>query len=101
MNRNLMLFVGVGLLFVLTGFGYSWDLSLRILIWHSQRHHGLGREYAMGRGCSRPAFGSVALGGLAVVVVGPASQRAGAAGGPRLLLSYLRHRGDCGVGCSV
>ncbi len=31
MHRNVMLFAGVGVLFLLTGFMQSWNLSLQIL----------------------------------------------------------------------
>ena len=92
MNRNLMLFVGVGLLFVLTGFGYSWDLSLRILMYgilSAIMALGVNMQWGYAGLFSTGIVGSVALGGLAVVVVSaPPVPEAWAAGGPRLLLSF-------------
>ena len=91
MNRNVVLFAGVGLLFVLTGFGYSWDLSLRILMYgilSAIMALGVNMQWGYAGLFSTGIVGSVALGGLAVVVVSAQPvPEAWAAGGPRLLLS--------------
>jgi branched-chain amino acid transport system permease protein len=91
MHRNVMLFAGVGVLFLLTGFMQSWNLSLQILnigILSAIMAIGVNMQWGYAGLFSTGIMGSVALGGLAVVVVSAKPvPEAWAAGGPRLLLS--------------
>jgi branched-chain amino acid transport system permease protein len=91
MHRNVMLFAGVGMLFMLTGFMQSWNLSLQILnigILSAIMAIGVNMQWGYAGLFSTGIMGSVALGGLAVVVVSAKPvPEAWAAGGPRLLLS--------------
>ncbi|MES2143151.1 MAG: branched-chain amino acid ABC transporter permease [Pseudomonadota bacterium] len=71
-NRNLLLFLGVGLLFVATGFLQSWNLSLQILIvgiLSAIMALGVNMQWGYAGLFSTGIMGSVALGGLAVVLV--------------------------------
>ena len=79
MSRNLMMFGGVALLFVATGVFQSWNLSLQILIigvLSSIMALGVNMQWGYAGLFSTGIMGSVALGGLAVVLVGtdPASE---------------------------
>jgi len=90
MSRNLLLFAGVGMLFVATGVFQSWNVSLQILnigILSAIMALGVNMQWGYAGLFSTGIVGSVALGGLAVVVVSSAPvPQAWAAGGPRLLL---------------
>ncbi len=88
-QRNLLLFAAVGLLFVATGMLQSWNLSLQILnigILSAIMALGVNMQWGYAGLFSTGIMGSVALGGLAVVLVsGQPIPQAWAAGGPRLL----------------
>ena len=71
-QRNLLLFAGVGLLFVATGLFQSWNLSLQILnigILSAIMALGVNMQWGYAGLFSTGIMGSVALGGLAVVLV--------------------------------
>ena len=71
-QRNLGLFAGVALLFILTGVFQSWNLSLQILnigILSAIMALGVNMQWGYVGLFSTGIVGSVALGGLAVVVV--------------------------------
>lgn len=71
-QRNLLLFSGVALLFILTGIFQSWNLSLQILnigILSAIMALGVNMQWGYAGLFSTGIVGSVALGGLAVVVV--------------------------------
>lgn len=90
MTRNLLLFAAVGVLFLLTGFLQSWNLSLQILnigVLSAIMALGVNMQWGYAGLFSTGIMGSVALGGLAVVLVsGRPVPEGWAAGGPRLLL---------------
>ena len=90
MSRNFILFGGVALLFVLTGLMQSWNLSLQILnigVLSAIMALGVNMQWGYAGLFSTGIMGSVALGGLAVVLVsGNPVPEGWAAGGPRLLL---------------
>ena len=89
-QRNLLLFAAVGLLFIATGLMQSWNLSLQILnigILSAIMALGVNMQWGYAGLFSTGIMGSVALGGLAVVLVsGTPIPQAWAAGGPRLIL---------------
>jgi branched-chain amino acid transport system permease protein len=89
-NRNLLMFAGVALLFVATGVFQSWNLSLQILIigvLSSIMALGVNMQWGYAGLFSTGIMGSVALGGLAVVLVsGNPVPEGWGAGGPRLLV---------------
>ena len=89
--RNVLLFAAVGLLFVLTGKFQSWNLSLSILnigILSAIMALGVNMQWGYAGLFSTGIMGSVALGGLAVVLVSAQPVPEGwAAGGPSLLFS--------------
>ncbi|MES2335722.1 MAG: branched-chain amino acid ABC transporter permease [Pseudomonadota bacterium] len=86
--RNLLLFAGVALLFILTGVFQSWNLSLNILnlaLLSCIMAIGVNIQWGYAGLFSTGIVGSVALGGLAVVLVSANPVPAGwAAGGPRI-----------------
>ena len=90
-QRNLLLFAGGGLLFVATGVFQSWNLSLQILnigILSAIMALGVNMQWGYAGLFSTGIMGSVALGGLAVVLVsGKPVPEGWAAGGPQLLLA--------------
>jgi branched-chain amino acid transport system permease protein len=92
-NRNLMLFAGVALLFVVTGVLQSWNLSLQILIvgiLSAIMALGVNMQWGYAGLFSTGIMGSVALGGLAVVLVsGNPVPEGWAAGGPKLVASLV------------
>lgn len=92
-NRNLWMFGGVALLFVLTGVFQSWNLSLQILIiglLSAIMALGVNMQWGYAGLFSTGIMGSVALGGLAVVLVsGNPVPEGWAAGGPRLMLGLV------------
>lgn len=89
--RNFLLFAAVGLLFVFTGYFQSWNLSLQILnigILSAIMALGVNMQWGYAGLFSTGIMGSVALGGLAVVLISAQPVSEGwAAGGPRLLFS--------------
>lgn len=89
MSRNLILFAGVAALYLFTGLFYSWNLSLNILnlgILSAIMALGINIQWGYAGLFSTGIVGSVALGGLAVVLVSANPVPAGfAAGGPRIL----------------
>lgn len=91
MNRNLMLFAGVGVLYLATGLFYSWNLSLNILnlgLLSAIMALGVNMQWGYAGLFSTGIMGSVALGGLAVVLVSADPVPEGwAAGGPRIMLA--------------
>ncbi len=88
-NRNLILFAGVAMLFILTGFLQSWNLSLNILnlaLLSCIMAIGVNIQWGYAGLFSTGIVGSVALGGLAVVLVSAKPVPEGwAAGGPRIM----------------
>ncbi len=91
--RNLILFGAVGLLFVITGFAQSWNLSLQILnmgLLSAIMALGVNMQWGYAGLFSTGIMGSVALGGLAVVLVSSKPVPAGwEAGGPRIVLALV------------
>lgn len=89
MNRNLLLFAGVALLFVLTGFVQSWNLSLSILnmaLLSAIMAMGVNMQWGYAGLFNTGIMGFTALGGLAVVMVSSRPVPAGwQAGGPGIL----------------
>ena len=72
MNRNLLLFAGVALLFVLTGVFQSWNLSLSILnmaLLSAIMAMGVNMQWGYAGLFNTGIMGFTALGGLAVVLV--------------------------------
>ncbi|MBC2835363.1 branched-chain amino acid ABC transporter permease [Paragemmobacter straminiformis] len=72
MSRNLLLFAGVGLLFVLTGVFQSWNLALSILLMgllSSIMALGVNIQWGYAGLFNTGIMGFTALGGLAVVLV--------------------------------
>jgi branched-chain amino acid transport system permease protein len=91
--RNVLLFAGVALLFVLTGVFQSWNLSLNILISSllaAIMAIGVNIQWGYAGLFSTGIAGSVAVGGLAVVFVSAKPVAEGwAAGGPRIVGALL------------
>jgi branched-chain amino acid transport system permease protein len=91
--RNLLLFAGVALLFILTGVFQSWNLSLNILnlaLLSCIMAIGVNIQWGYAGLFSTGIAGSVALGGLAVVLVSaPPVPEGWAAGGPRIFGALL------------
>jgi branched-chain amino acid transport system permease protein len=91
--RNVLLFAGVSLLFVATGFLQSWNLSLNILnlaLLSAIMAVGVNIQWGYAGLFSTGIVGSVALGGLAVVLVsGKPVPEGWAAGGPRILSALI------------
>ena len=91
--RNILLFAAVGMLFVLTGVFQSWNLSLQILnigILSAIMALGVNMQWGYAGLFSTGIVGSVALGGLAVVLVsGQPVPEGWAAGGPRLMFALV------------
>jgi branched-chain amino acid transport system permease protein len=87
--RNLFLFAGVALLFILTGVFQSWNLSLNILnlaLLSCIMAIGVNIQWGYAGLFSTGIVGSVALGGLAVVLISAKPVPAGwAAGGPQIV----------------
>jgi branched-chain amino acid transport system permease protein len=91
--RNLLLFAGVALLFILTGVLQSWNLSLNILnlaLLSAIMAIGVNIQWGYAGLFSTGIVGSVALGGLAVALISAKPVPEGwAAGGPRILGALL------------
>ncbi len=71
-TRAILLFAGVGMLYILTGFMLSWNVSLFILnigILSAIMALGVNMQWGYAGLFSTGIMGSVALGGLAVVIV--------------------------------
>ena len=92
-QRNLFLFAAVALLFVATGLMQSWNLSLGILIigiLSAIMALGVNMQWGYAGLFSTGIMGSVALGGLSVVLISAKPVPEGwAAGGPQLLFSLV------------
>ena len=88
LHRNVLLFAGVALLFILTGALQSWNLSLNILnlaLLSAIMAVGVNIQWGYAGLFSTGIVGSVALGGLAVLLVsGKPVPEGWAAGGPRI-----------------
>jgi branched-chain amino acid transport system permease protein len=72
MSRNLVLFAGVALLFILTGFVQSWNLSLSILnmaLLSAIMAMGVNMQWGYAGLFNTGIMGFTALGGLAVVLI--------------------------------
>ncbi|MBK8441443.1 MAG: branched-chain amino acid ABC transporter permease [Rhodobacter sp.] len=93
MHRNILLFAGVALLFILTGMFQSWNLSLNILnlaLLSAIMAVGVNIQWGYAGLFSTGIVGSVALGGLAVVLVSaPPVPEGWAAGGPRIFSALV------------
>lgn len=93
LHRNVLLFAGVALLFILTGMMQSWNLSLNILnlaLLSAIMAVGVNIQWGYAGLFSTGIVGSVALGGLAVVLVsGKPVPEGWAAGGPRIVAALL------------
>ncbi|MFZ1470153.1 MAG: branched-chain amino acid ABC transporter permease [Paracoccaceae bacterium] len=91
--RNLMMFAGVAILFILTAMFQSWNLSLLILnyaLLSAIMAIGVNIQWGYAGLFSTGIVGSVALGGLAVVLISANPVPAGwAAGGPRILAALI------------
>ena len=91
--RNIGLFAGVGMLFVLTGFMQSWNLALNILnmgLLSAIMALGVNMQWGYAGLFSTGIMGFTALGGLAVVLVSsPPVPEGWAAGGPRIIFGLL------------
>ena len=92
MTRNTYLFAGVAALYVATGMFYSWNLTLNILnlgILSAIMALGVNIQWGYAGLFSTGIVGSVALGGLAVVLVtGNPVPEGFAAGGPRIISAF-------------
>lgn len=93
MNRNVLLFAGVGLLFVATGFLQSWNLALSILnisLISAVMALGVNMQWGYAGLFNTGIMGFTALGGLAVVLVSarPVAEGWGA-GGPGILMGLF------------
>jgi branched-chain amino acid transport system permease protein len=88
-TRAIMLFAGVGMLYVLTGLLLSWNVSLNILVMgllSAIMALGVNMQWGYAGLFSTGIVGSIALGGLAVVFVsGAPVPEAFAAGGWQLI----------------
>ena len=93
LHRNILLFAGVALLFILTGMFQSWNLSLNILnlaLLSAIMAVGVNIQWGYAGLFSTGIVGSVALGGLAVVLVSaPPVPEGWAAGGPRIFSALV------------
>ncbi|MGL6210718.1 MAG: branched-chain amino acid ABC transporter permease [Paracoccaceae bacterium] len=91
MTRNLWLFAGLAVLFVLTGVFQSWNLSLSILnmgLLSAVMAMGVNMQWGYAGLFNTGIMGFVALGGLGVVLVSAKPVPAGwDAGGPGILLA--------------
>ncbi|WP_431299946.1 branched-chain amino acid ABC transporter permease [Tabrizicola sp. BL-A-41-H6] len=93
MNRNIILFGVVALLYLLTGYFQSWNLSLTILntaLIATIAALGVNMQWGYAGLFSTGVMGFTALGGLAVVLVSakPNAENWGA-GGPAILMGLL------------
>ena len=93
MTRSLYLFGGVAVLFILTGQMLSWNVSLNILnmgLLSAIMALGVNMQWGYAGLFSTGIVGSVALGGVAVVIInGEPVPEAFAAGGWRLIIALV------------
>ena len=93
MTRSLYLFGGVAILFILTGQMLSWNVSLNILnmgLLSAIMALGVNMQWGYAGLFSTGIVGSVALGGVAVVIInGEPVPEAFAAGGWRLIIALV------------
>ena len=93
MTRNLCLFAGIAVLFVLTGQLQSWNLSLSILnmcLLSAIMAMGVNMQWGYAGLFNTGVMGFTALGGLGVVLISAPAVPAGwAAGGPGILFALL------------
>ncbi len=91
MTRNLWLFAGLAVLFILTGQFQSWNLSLSILnmgLLSAIMAMGVNMQWGYAGLFNTGVMGFTALGGLAVVLISAPAVPAGwAAGGPGIFLA--------------
>lgn len=89
MNRNVLLFAGLAVLYVVTGMVFSWNLALSILLMgllSSIMALGVNMQWGYAGLFNTGIMGFTALGGLAVVLVSAQPVVAGwNAGGPGIL----------------
>lgn len=92
-HRNLLMFAALALVFVATGVFQSWNLSLQILnigVLSAIMALGVNMQWGYAGLFSTGIMGSVALGGLAVVLVsGQPVPQAWALGGARLIFAMV------------
>ncbi len=104
-TRAVYLFAGVGALYLLTGFLMSWNVSLNILILgllSAIMALGVNMQWGYAGLFSTGIVGSIALGGLAVVVVSGAPVPAGfGATGPGVFLGQAGWQLILGLGIAV
>ena len=93
MNRNVLLFAGVAALYVATGVLNSWNQSLDILalgLLSAIMALGVNMQWGYAGLFSTGIVGSVALGGIAVVLVtAPPVDGAWEAGTPRIFGAFI------------
>ena len=93
MNRNVILFGGVAVLYLLTGFMLSWNVSLNILnigLLSAIMALGVNMQWGYAGLFSTGIVGSIALGGVAVVIInGQPVPEAFALGGWRVIGSLV------------
>ena len=93
MTRNLLLFAGVALLFVLTGMIQSWNLSLSILnmaLLSAIMAMGVNMQWGYAGLFNTGIMGFTAMGGLAVVLISSRPVPVGwQAGGPGILTGLV------------
>ena len=93
MTRNLCLFAGIAVLFVLTGQLQSWNLSLSILnmcLLSAIMAMGVNMQWGYAGLFNTGVMGFTALGGLGVVLISAPAVPAGwAAGGPGILFALI------------
>lgn len=102
-DRRVALFAAVGFLFVATGMLQTWNVSLQILnigILSAIMALGVNMQWGYAGLFSTGIMGSVALGGLAVVIMSanPVPE-AWAAGGPRLIMGLVA--GVAGIALAI
>lgn len=103
MTRNLWLFAGIAVLFILTGQMQSWNLSLSILnmcLLSAIMAMGVNIQWGYAGLFNTGVMGFTALGGVAVVLVSAPAVPAGwAAGGPGILIALVV--GAAAIGLAV
>ena len=103
MTRNLWLFAGIAVLFILTGQMQSWNLSLSILnmcLLSAIMAMGVNIQWGYAGLFNTGVMGFTALGGVAVVLVSAPAVPAGwAAGGPGILFALVV--GAAAIGLAV
>ncbi|RYH12044.1 branched-chain amino acid ABC transporter permease [Tropicimonas sp. IMCC6043] len=101
MNRNLLLFAGVALLYILTGFLQSWNTALAIFnmgLISAVMALGVNIQWGYAGLFNVGIMGFAALGGLATVLVAmPPIPEAWSAGGVRILTALAMGAGTIGA----